>query len=141
MTAFAVTDPEGHKIADWPGRNGVNATEYLGAVAEVYALGGAQTLRSTTRNPDQTAAAYFWAYDGANLIGTPPRLYNQILREIAWARRTQAATTLDQSKEFVRLFEGRRSAVDCLCTIARRAVLVRLVVAHYLPQEQRSPGG
>lgn len=25
----------------------------------------------------------FWAYDGARLIGTPPRLYNQILRKIA----------------------------------------------------------
>jgi hypothetical protein len=25
----------------------------------------------------------FWAYDGARLIGTPPRLYNQIVRQIA----------------------------------------------------------
>lgn len=101
---FAVTDPDGHKIADWPGKDGVDFEEYCAALAEVHALGGAQTLRSTTRNADQTAAAYYWAYDGANLIGTPPRLYNQILREIAWARRSPTSTTLDQSKEFVRLF-------------------------------------
>jgi PAP2 superfamily len=34
------------------------------------------------RTPDQTLAGTFWAYDGAAKIGTPPRLYNQILRKI-----------------------------------------------------------
>lgn len=104
---FAVTDPNGHRNADWPGSPAtgeVGKTEYRAALEEVRKLGGAPTQPSTTRTPDETVAAYFWAYDGANLIGTPPRLYNQILREIAWAKRDQAATTLDQSKEFVRLF-------------------------------------
>jgi hypothetical protein len=31
----------------------------------------------------ETQIGLFWAYDGARLIGTPPRLYNQILRKIA----------------------------------------------------------
>ncbi len=31
----------------------------------------------------QVRAGLFWAYDGARLIGTPPRLYNQIVRQIA----------------------------------------------------------
>ncbi len=35
------------------------------------------------RTPQETNIALFWAYDGARLIGTPPRLYNQILRKIA----------------------------------------------------------
>lgn len=106
VRSFAVTDPNGHRNADWPNpeTDAAGKTEYLAALEEVRTLGGASTLPSTTRNADQTVAAYFWAYDGANLIGTPPRLYNQILREIAWAKRDQAATTLDQSKEFVRLF-------------------------------------
>ncbi len=37
----------------------------------------------STRSPDETTSAIFWAYDGANEIGTPPRLYNQILCEIS----------------------------------------------------------
>ena len=31
----------------------------------------------------QVRAGLFWAYDGARLIGTPPRLYNQMVRQIA----------------------------------------------------------
>ena len=31
----------------------------------------------------QLRQGLFWAYDGARLIGTPPRLYNQIVRQIA----------------------------------------------------------
>lgn len=61
-------------------------------------------MNSTERTADQTVAAYYWAYDGANLIGTPPRLYNQILRQIAWSRSNPKASELDRSKEFVRLF-------------------------------------
>ncbi len=32
---------------------------------------------------DETVIGLFWAYDGAKNIGTPPRLYNQIIRKIA----------------------------------------------------------
>ena len=34
------------------------------------------------RTPLQTLIGFYWAYDGASQIGTPPRLYNQIAREI-----------------------------------------------------------
>jgi PAP2 superfamily len=37
------------------------------------------------RDPDfrqEAAVGLFWAYDGANLLGTPPRLYNRVVREI-----------------------------------------------------------
>ena len=39
-------------------------------------------LISTSRTPDQWAIGHYWGYDGANDIGVPPRLYNQIAR--AW---------------------------------------------------------
>ncbi|MDX0264286.1 phosphatase PAP2 family protein [Sinorhizobium meliloti] len=78
VVPFAVTDPDGHQLATWP------QVDYIEALREVKKLGGAPSLRTTDRLPDQTVAALFWAYDGANLIGTPPRLYNQIMRKIAW---------------------------------------------------------
>ncbi|WP_168217335.1 vanadium-dependent haloperoxidase [Paracoccus liaowanqingii] len=104
---MAVTDPEGHRLAHWP-----EGGEYDAAVKEVHALGGAPNLSTTTRQPDQTVAALYWAYDGVNLIGTPPRLYNQILRVVAWDKRDPAAdpqtptlhATIRQTSEFVRLF-------------------------------------
>jgi hypothetical protein len=37
----------------------------------------------SARTPTETNIGLFWAYDGARLLGTPPRLYNQILRKIA----------------------------------------------------------
>jgi hypothetical protein len=35
------------------------------------------------RTADQTVRGIYWAYDGASGLGTPPRLYNQIVREVA----------------------------------------------------------
>jgi hypothetical protein len=46
---------------------------------------------STTRTPDETEIGIFWAYDGAQKIGTPPRLYNQNVREIAMLQRNNLA--------------------------------------------------
>ncbi|WP_213686210.1 vanadium-dependent haloperoxidase [Roseicyclus sp.] len=104
---FAVTDPDGHRLAHWP----EGTAEYVNALAEVRKKGGAAHLNSTDRSPDETVAAVYWAYDGPNLIGTPPRLYNQVLRVVAWNKRdpaanpadTTLAATLDQSSEFVRV--------------------------------------
>lgn len=82
---FAVT--RRHYIGDPPfERNAAETDEYDDAFKQVYAKGGAPGEKGTTRTPDQTVAGIFWAYDGANLIGTPPRLYNQILRKVAMGR-------------------------------------------------------
>lgn len=35
------------------------------------------------RTVDETLVGVYWAYDGPRELGTPPRLYNQIVREIA----------------------------------------------------------
>lgn len=53
---------------------------YAAAFAEVKAKG---VVQGGTRTPDETAAGIFWAYDGASQLGTPPRLYNQILVKVA----------------------------------------------------------
>lgn len=60
--------------------------EYERDLAEVAALGELVSKGNSkfpARTPAQTSIGLFWAYDGARLIGTPPRLFNQILRQIA----------------------------------------------------------
>lgn len=98
--------PTEHIIADPPvGFSTNNIKEYNFAVQEVYREGGATGLNTTTRTPDQTTAGYFWAYDASNLIGTPPRHYNQILRKLAVEKKLAANITDEANNaEFARLF-------------------------------------
>lgn len=84
---------------------------YLESVEDVHRMGGAEGLPSTRRRPDQTATALFWAYDGVNLIGTPPRLYNQIIRQIAFDKATQPIESDMNNAEFARLFALANAAM------------------------------
>ena len=67
----------------------LSPTEYLAAVREVRSKGIAPELAGTVpigfepRFTDELLAGIFWAYDGSIGIGTPPRLYNQIIRLVA----------------------------------------------------------
>ncbi|EPS31092.1 hypothetical protein PDE_06047 [Penicillium oxalicum 114-2] len=104
---FAVHDD--HIVADPPVKDGKISTvdeeaEFSGAFQEVIRLGGAPELFSTCRQPNETTGAYFWAYDGANLIGTPPRFYNRILRTLAWKNKRDGPTDENTNAEFARLF-------------------------------------
>ncbi|MCE3225037.1 MAG: hypothetical protein K0S58_3217 [Nitrospira sp.] len=72
-------------------------SRYTDDYNEVYKRGGAPELNTTTRTPDQTAIGLYWAYDGANKIGTPPRLYNQIVREVA---KTKGNSTAENARLF-----------------------------------------
>ena len=54
-------------------------------------------LNTTKRTPEQTAIGLYWAYDGVNKIGTPPRLYNQFFREVA---KTRGNTTEGNARLF-----------------------------------------
>ena len=65
---------------------------YLSALKEVRGKGISTELMGTLPNgyprrsvTDKVIGVY-WGYDGARGLGTPPRLYNQIVREIAMAR-------------------------------------------------------
>lgn len=50
-------------------------------------------LTGSTRTPEETTIGIYWGYDGAQKLGTPPRLYNQIVRVIA----AQRSNTLAQN--------------------------------------------
>ena len=73
-------------LAPYPGAGSPNLLSdpvYLAHHNQVRAKGGHPSLNTTTRTPDETVAGVFWGYDGANKLGTPPRLYNQIVRGLA----------------------------------------------------------
>lgn len=67
---------------------------YTNHLAEVLAKGGDPAQKTTTRTPDETTIGYYWAYDGAMKIGTPPRLYNQVARVVAKANNNQTNPTI-----------------------------------------------
>ena len=72
---------------------------YTDALVEVRGKGIAPELMGTLpsnlsrRTAEETLIGTWWAYDGAIGIGTPPRLYNQIVRQVAQDREN----TVDQN--------------------------------------------
>jgi vanadium chloroperoxidase len=97
--------PTEHIIADPPVGFGVNDVEtYNRSFDEIIREGGATDLNSTRRTPSQTTTGFFWAYDGANLLGTPARLFNQVIRKIAWERKPAGPTDEATNADFARLF-------------------------------------
>ena len=104
--------PTEHIIADPPVGFGTNNLDlYNLTVRDTIAEGGAPTLQTTRRSIDHTAGALFWAYDGSNLVGTPPRLYNQILRKVAWERRLTHSDPEAVNADFARLFALANAAL------------------------------
>src|SRR5574341_368257 len=73
------------------------ALDYTKALREVRGKGIAPELMGTLvpsfsrRTVDGTLIGLFWAYDGTSGLGTPPRLYNQIVRTIAIAKGNDVA--------------------------------------------------
>ncbi len=61
----------------------LGSEEYTLAYNEVLALGGDGVTSPTERTAGQTAIGIYWGYDGRPGLGTPPRLYNQIVRTVA----------------------------------------------------------
>lgn len=96
--AFAVTT---RYTLDAPPSDAVPATkaEYEAALRQVRGRGIAPELMGTLpsgmagRTIDQTVVGLYWGYDGAVGLGTPPRLYNQIIRRLAMDRSPGSATT------------------------------------------------
>ncbi len=77
-----------HPLANSPA---FNSAAYNADHDEVLAKGGAASQPTTTRTKDETVVGMYWAYDGAKELGTPPRLYNQIVREIAKSKGNSVA--------------------------------------------------
>ncbi|KAI9796455.1 MAG: hypothetical protein M1835_003981 [Candelina submexicana] len=90
-----------HILADPPTND---LAEYYSAFDDIYREGGAQTLNTTRRTPEQTVNGLFWAYDGSNLIGTPVRLFNQIIRKVAFDKKPAGTADEKTNADFARLF-------------------------------------
>lgn len=67
----------------------MTSTAYTTAYNEVKNLGGDGIVTPTQRTPTQTFVGIFWAYDGTPSLCAPPRLYNQIVVQIADRTRLQ----------------------------------------------------
>jgi hypothetical protein len=79
-----------HTLARPPFGNGADP-KYLLALRDVRARGIRPDLIATLpnalfdkrRTPLDTLVGIYWGYDGSNRLGTPPRFYNQIIRQVA----------------------------------------------------------
>jgi vanadium chloroperoxidase len=84
---FAVTNRWGLDKAPLPGdiayQQALHQVRIKGIAPE---LTGTLPAGSAIRTPDETLRGLFWAYDGSPNLGTPPRLYNQIIRAVAQAQ-------------------------------------------------------
>lgn len=65
----------------------MSSAEYTAAFNEVKKVGGDGINTPTKRTPEQTFVGTFWAYDGTPSLCAPPRLYNQIVMQIAGQQR------------------------------------------------------
>ncbi len=70
------------RIGEVPPPPAIDSEEYAANFEEVRRLGGDGRTTPTQRSREQTEIGTFWGYDGRPGLGTPPRLYNQIAREI-----------------------------------------------------------
>jgi hypothetical protein len=70
-----------------PAPPALTSPAYAAAFNDAKRLGGDGVNTPTQRTQEQTFIGLYWAYDGSRLLGTPPRLYNQIARTIARQRR------------------------------------------------------
>ncbi len=70
----------------------LGSNEYKRALRQVRSKGIAPALMGTLpsgaakRTVDETLVGVYWAYDGPRELGTPPRLYNQVVRAVAMER-------------------------------------------------------
>ena len=56
------------------------------------------------RTVDETVVGIYWAYDGPRGLGTPPRLYNQIIREVAMTALNPSTGIVNTDDDNARLF-------------------------------------
>jgi hypothetical protein len=86
VTPFAIASASAFRIPPPPA---LDSPEYATAYAEAQTLGGDGVTTPTLRSAEQTEVGIYWAYDGTPSLCAPPRLYNQILVQIAREQRTR----------------------------------------------------
>lgn len=89
--------------------------EYLKSLRQVRAKGIKPELMATLpsaptdlfknrRTAEETTIGIYWAYDGANRLGTPPRFNNQIIREVAMNVINPVTGNINDEGDNARLF-------------------------------------
>ncbi len=68
--------------------------KYVAGVNEVKKIGASADTAGSTTTAETQFIGNFWGYDGAPLLGTPPRLYNQIALTVAKARGVTNVSTM-----------------------------------------------
>jgi hypothetical protein len=81
---FVITNVHSHLSPPPPA---LDSPEYAAGYQQLLNFGGDGIEYPTLRSLQQTITGIFWAYDGTPGLGTPPRLYNQIVRTIAIQKR------------------------------------------------------
>ncbi len=81
---FVMTNVHAHLSSPPPA---LDSFEYAVGYQELLNFGGAEGQYPTLRSKQDTVTGIFWAYDGTPGLGTPPRLYNQVVRTIAIQKR------------------------------------------------------
>lgn len=88
----------------------LGSAEYDKAIQQVRGKGIAAELMGTLpttykkRTVDETLVGIYWAYDGPRDLGTPPRLYNQIVQQIATNTINPSTGAVNTVDENARLF-------------------------------------
>ena len=88
----------------------LSAAEHDAALKQVRGKGIAPELMGTLpttykkRTVDETVVGIYWAYDGPRGLGTPPRLYNQIIREVAMTALNPSTGIVNTDDDNARLF-------------------------------------
>lgn len=96
----------------------LGSTEYVNAFKQVRGKGIASELMGTLptglskRKVDETIIGLYWAYDGPREIGTPPRLYNQIIQKIAMNVVNPVTGTINTVDDNARLFAFVNAAMS-----------------------------
>jgi membrane-associated phospholipid phosphatase len=87
----------------------LDSLAYATAFDQVAVLGAHDLPERDAVAREQAVTGIFWGYDGTNRLGTPPRLYNQVVREIVRDRAT-AGTPMSLANA-IRLFTGVNAAM------------------------------
>lgn len=111
VSRFLGTD---HQPLDPPPADGtshfLDDAHYRADYEEVRDYGGASR---GSRSPEQQRIGVYWGYDGANNLGVPPRLYNQVARSII-QNRTPALSVRRTAELFAVLNVAMADAgIDC----------------------------
>ena len=82
VTPFVMASAAQFRIPPPPA---LDSPEYAAAYAEVKILGGDGITTPTERTAEETETGFYWAYDGTPSLCAPPRLYNQLVMQLAEA--------------------------------------------------------